>query len=366
MHPSSPDHRPAGVVLPDLGNGSMRTGSRSFFAASLLLPQRIRRPASALYAFCRLADDAVDQGRDPGAALLVLQERLQAIYTGRGIANAVDRNFAQVVEAYHIPRALPEALIEGFAWDAEGRRYRCFSELKDYAARVAGTVGAMMALIMGARSEEALARACDLGVAMQMTNIARDVGEDARRGRVYLPIEWLQQTGLDPDAWLTAPTFNPGIGYAVQRLLRAADLIYQRAEAGIALLSPAYRPGIRAARLFYAEIGREVARAGFDSVSRRAVVPRHVKLRLVARAFAGASVSLAPVPLGPIAAKESRFLVDAVTAARVPLPAIPQGRIEARISWLVDLYERLERQDRLARSGSSLVSRPFQDLQPAE
>jgi phytoene synthase len=339
-------NRLAQAPEPD-GTGSMRTGSRSFFAASLLLPRRVRRPAGILYAYCRLADDAVDRSGDPAAALSMLRDRLVRIYDGRSPASAADRNFAELVAAYRIPRALPEALLEGFAWDAEGRRYRCFGELKDYAARVAGSVGVMMAIIMGARSEEALARACDLGVAMQMTNIARDVGEDARNGRLYLPVEWLQQTGLAPDAWLNAPHFNSGIAYAVERLLRATDLIYQRAEAGIPLLSPGCRPGIRAARLLYAEIGAEVARAGYDSVSRRAVVPRHIKLRLIARAFAGAPLgSVASASFG--AAHESRFLVDAVSMHQLR-PLSHGGRLESRITWLVDLFERLERQDEAAR-----------------
>ena len=328
----------------------MRGGSRSFFAASLLLPRRIRRPAEALYSFCRLADDAVDRGEDAVAALADLRERLQHIYAGRTTASVVDRNFAELVAAFDIPRTLPEALLEGFEWDALGRRYRSFTELKDYAARVAGAVGAMMAIIMGARSDEALARACDLGVAMQMTNIARDVGEDARNGRLYLPIEWLQQTGVAPDDWLAAPTFNPGIGYAVQRLLRAADLIYQRAETGIEHLSPAFRPGIRAARLLYAEIGKEVARSNYDSVSRRAVVPRHIKLRLIARAFLPASGISEQGAWTYGATGETRFLVEAVASTpgtRGGAFECKLGRVESRVTWLVDLFERLERQDRL-------------------
>jgi phytoene synthase len=334
--------------MPIDASGSMRNGSRSFFAASLLLPRRVRRPAAILYAYCRLADDAIDRSGDPAQALTALRDRLTRIYDGRSLEHATDRNFAEVVAAHRIPRALPEALLEGFAWDAEGRRYRCYGELKDYAARVAGSVGAMMAVIMGARSEEALARACDLGVAMQMTNIARDVGEDARNGRLYLPVEWLQQTGIAPESWLREPRFNPGIGYAVERLLRAADLIYQRAEAGISLLSPGCRPGIRAARLLYAEIGAEVARSGFDSVTRRAVVSRRVKLRLVARAFAGAKPDVAASASWGTA-QESRFLVDAVSALPGHATLARNGRLEARITWLVDLFERLERQDEAAR-----------------
>jgi phytoene synthase len=147
----------------------------------------VRDSATALYAFCRLADDAIDEGdTETGArtrALATLAQRLDAAYTGRPHDDPADRAFAQIVAQHHIPRAVPEALLEGFAWDLQGRRYETLADLHDYAARVAGTVGVMMAMLMGVRAPAALARACDLGIAMQLTNIARDVGEDARAGR---------------------------------------------------------------------------------------------------------------------------------------------------------------------------------------
>jgi phytoene synthase len=139
------------------------SGSRSFFAASLLLPRRVRAPATALYAFCRVADDAVDLGDDPVAALAELSARLNAAYAGHPEDSAIDRAFAETVAAYHIPQALPAALIEGLAWDAQGRRYENFASLLDYAARVAGAVGVMMAVVMGVRDAASLARAADLG-----------------------------------------------------------------------------------------------------------------------------------------------------------------------------------------------------------
>ena len=128
-------------------------------------------------------------------------------------------------------------------------------DVQAYAARVAGSVGAMMTVLMGIRDPATLARACDLGVAMQLTNIARDVGEDARSGRLYLPRAWLRAEGIDPDAWLAAPIFTPAIGHVVARLLRAADQLYRRAEDGIAGLPRGCRPAIFAARHIYAAIG---------------------------------------------------------------------------------------------------------------
>ena len=169
----------------------IRDGSKTFYAASLLLPQRICDAARSLYGFCRVADDLVDQSTDSQAAVEQLLGRLDRIYRGAPDNQPAGRAFADVAARYAIPREIPEALVEGFAWDARGKRYERLSDLHGYAVRVAGTVGAMMSLVMEVRDPEALARACDLGIAMQLTNIARDVGDGARIGRLYLPAEWL-------------------------------------------------------------------------------------------------------------------------------------------------------------------------------
>lgn len=313
----------------------LRGGSRTFHAASLVLPQNIREPATALYAFCRLADDAVDEGRDPLAALQQLRARLDNIYSGEEQANPVDRAFANVVMRFAIPQALPQALIEGFEWDAAGRRYRTLSELHEYGARVAGAVGAMMALIMGARSSNVVARACDMGVAMQLTNIARDVGEDARAGRIYLPLDWLQEAGIDPDAWLEQPRFDAALGSVIARVLESADELYERSAQGIAWLPATCRPGMHAARLLYAEIGREVERCSLDSVAARARVAAWRKSLLLVRAAIIAARPKASLT-GP-ALKEVRFLLDAVD------PGAPRAETVNRALWMLDLFERLER-----------------------
>jgi phytoene synthase len=257
---------------------------------------------------------------------------------------------------------LPAALIEGFAWDAQGRRYERLSDLRAYAARVAGAVGAMMAMLMGARAPEVIARACDLGVAMQLTNIARDVGEDARLGRLYLPLAWLREAHIDADEFLARPHFSGALGGVLRRLLAAADFLYARAATGIGALPLACRPGMHAARLLYAEIGREVERQGLDSVSRRAVVPARRKVRLLAAALSatGAAGGVDPSP----ALTETRFLVESVSAATPlvapapePLPQLAQRSFDERVSWLVDLFDRLERRERIEpRSSGVLMS----------
>ncbi len=347
----------------------LRGGSKTFFAASLLLPPKVRDPASALYAFCRIADDAVDC-RDGVVADTIarLYDRLDRAYAGRPLPLPADRAFAATVAQFHIPRALPEALIEGFEWDAAGRRYETLPDLLGYAARVAGTVGAMMTLVMGVDSPEVVSRACELGMAMQLSNIARDVGEDARSGRIYLPLEWLREAGLDPETWVADPVFSPELGSVIQRVLKEADLIYRGASAGIAYLPPLCRPAIRTAHLLYAEIGHEVERLAFDSVSRRAVVSPSRKLRVLARSL----VEHRRPRTAAVAtdAKEAGFLIDAIVsratvtrfaAGRARLRR-PRWNLDGRIAWLVELFERLEREDRL--KARAVVDRSARDRQP--
>ncbi len=334
----------------------LKGGSRTFHAASKVLPRRVSDPAIALYAFCRLADDAVDLGDNRALAVERLKERLDLAYRGQPMDQAADRAFADVVARFSIPREVPGALLEGLAWDAEGRRYETLPELYAYAARVAGTVGAMMTLVMGQRSPEIVARACDLGVAMQLTNIARDVGEDARAGRLYLPRSWLRNAGIDPDAWLANPVFTREIAVIVQRLLDAADGLYGRATLGIRNLPLACRPGIYAARALYAEIGRELERGGLDSISRRAVVSTDRKLKVLARTLVSLETEWAPaMRLAPIAQlDQTRFLIEAVAAMpfRERAPKVRAKPIEDRVVWVIDLFARLEQRDRLQRTAS--------------
>lgn len=319
----------------------LRDGSKTFLAASMLLPASVRDPACALYAFCRLADDVVDA---PGAStrrpIEMLRRRLTAMYAGEPVQSPADRALAAVVHEFAIPRGMLDALLEGFEWDHAGRRYQTLDELLAYAARVAGTVGAMMSLIMGARSPAAIASACELGCAMQLSNIARDVGEDARLGRIYLPTDWLEEAGIDVDAWLVNPVFTPALAQVTERLLKAADALYARVDAGVALLPVACRPGINAARFLYAEIGQQVRRNALNSVDRRAVVRRRRKLQVLLRSVSQLRYAES-APAEPTPAID--FLVrmpdarSSVTRARSQRP--PSSSRTVRI---IDLFEQLE------------------------
>jgi phytoene synthase len=331
-------------------------GSRSFYAASFLLPRSVHEPATALYAFCRLADDEIDLDGGRSDALGRLSGRLDRIYAGRPDPVPADRALAAVVAHFDLPRPLLDALLEGFAWDAEGRRYPDLSAVYAYSARVAGTVGVMMAVLMGVRARGMLARASDLGVAMQLTNIARDVGEDARAGRLYLPEQWLREEGIEPDGWLERPVFSDGIGRVIQRLLRAADALYAQGDEGIAGLPLACRPGINAARFLYAEIGRELERMGCNSVSRRAVVSGARKAQLLAQVLQTSAIPRRCASVRSLA--ETRFLVDSAAVPssrrhprpRRTLPGLSIRQVEDRVVWVLNLFERLERRDRMRRA----------------
>jgi phytoene synthase len=263
-------------------------GSKSFSAASRLLPRRMRAPASAFYAFCRIADDLVDFSDDPAAAVIELAARLDRIYAQTPDPDPVDRAFARVVARYELPRVVVDALIDGFAWDAENRSYDTLEQVLAYCARVASAVGVVMTVFMGPRERRTLRRACDLGAAMQLTNICRDVAEDAGRGRLYLPAAWLRERGIDPAHFVANIGEYAGdvrIAEVIEAVLREADVCYRRADAGIAMLPRDSRPAIRAASLIYADIGRLVRAQGCDPTRGRAHTSTARKLWLLLRAW---------------------------------------------------------------------------------
>lgn len=279
----------------------IRRHSKSFYLSALLLPPSVREAAFALYAFCRHADDAVDEvgaHQSPLVAVERLRRRLDAVYRGAALDLPVDRAFAHVVDQYAIPMAVPGALVDGMEMDARGARYETERDLLLYAFRVASSVGLMMTRVMGPSSDEAYLRAADLGVAMQLTNIARDVGEDAHMGRCYLPADLLDAVGLQRDR-LLAPAADPATKEAVRRLLAMADRHYAAADAGIGYLPGPCRLAITSARLIYADIGTAIARQDHDTLANRAFVPLGRKLQLVGQACGRLGRPADPVHAGP-------------------------------------------------------------------
>ena len=317
----------------------IKHGSHSFFMASLLLPKQTAIPATALYAFCRIADDLIDADDAGDEAIQALSQRLDAIYARQPLDYPEDRALAEVVHTFSIPRAMPDALIEGLAWDTTERTYDTLSELYDYAARVAGCVGAMMTLIMRTSDRRAVARACDMGVAMQLTNISRDIGEDARMGRLYLPRRWFAHAGIDAEQWLADPVQNPAITQMCQRLLSYADILYKRSDAGVALLPLSCRAGIRAARVIYSDIGRQIASQGYETVNKRAIVPVPRKSWLLAK-------SLLSIPLARNEESNDQLEWPPLTETRYLLDDIESVPSVSRTEWLVSLCHTLDERDK--------------------
>jgi phytoene synthase len=204
----------------------------------------------------------------------------------------------------------------------------------------------MMCWIMGPQQAITLARACELGVAMQLTNIARDVGEDARIGRVYLPLQWLREEGINPDEWLHQPVCTPALQRVVERVLQEADSLYKQSTAGIAHLPRDCRSAIMSANLIYAEIGHQLRRIGMDPVNHRSVVSGKRKLWLLVRAWVQSRwVSVQrhqPQPLAGIAylVEQCQLSAQAVTDMELSLPKPP------RIESMLNMFERLEMQRR--------------------
>lgn len=317
---------------------AIRHGSLSFHAASKLLPAKVRDPALALYAFCRLADDEVDLKQDKVASVLHLRDRLDQVYAGRPKNAPMDRAFAAMVEEFEMPRALPDALLEGLAWDAEERRYQTLSGVRDYSARVASAVGAMMCVLMRVRDADALARACDLGVAMQLTNIARDVGEDALERRIYLPLEWLEDAEMDVEAFFANPTATKDVRRMVKRLVMEANRLYIRSEAGLGVLPRGCRPGIYGARFIYAGIGSQLTSMGYDSISARARTSKWQKIGWLGQSMLLSGVSMIMPKSAVLYARplsEVQFLVDATARG-----AAQPSRSDALISVLSTLEAR--------------------------
>jgi phytoene synthase len=306
----------------DICNEMMRKGSKSFFMASKLLPVWMRLPTLALYAHCRHGDDVVDDEEDENKYVQVLKtlhKRLDEAFDEKvaisSLATPVERTFASVVRAFDVPKELPAALLEGFEWDLEDavKRYETIDDTVAYGVRVASAVGGMMVALMpkSLRKPEIMARAYDLGIAMQLTNISRDVGEDARNGRCYLPNKWLKEEGVDRDELLRDPKHTPALGRVVERLLDTADMYYARADAGIKFLPADCQLAVQAAGVIYGDIGRIVRKNNCNSVETRAHTSKTRKLYLVLIAFVK-KLSCGSITCDAPVAAPAAYLVKAV------------------------------------------------------
>jgi 15-cis-phytoene synthase len=271
---------------------SINRGSTSFAAAARLFDRRIRDDASMLYAWCRHCDDEIDGqvlghgavGLDPALAaqkLAELEDKTRRAMDGEPVVDPAFAAFQRVALCHGIPAQQPLDLLHGFRMDVEGRTYATLEETLLYAYHVAGVVGVMMAQVMGVRDLTTLRRASDLGIAFQLTNIARDVLEDAKGGRVYLPLEWLG-VATTPAA-VADPTNRPAVFAATERLLAAAEPYYASARWGLEALGFRSAWAIAAAHGVYRRIGLNVRAMGAAGMDRRATTGNAAKLALVLR-----------------------------------------------------------------------------------
>ncbi|MEZ5566349.1 MAG: phytoene/squalene synthase family protein [Gammaproteobacteria bacterium] len=273
----------------------IRKGSRSFALASRLFDSTTRDDAWMLYAWCRHCDDEID-GQELGMLTARSASALRPMRSGEA-AGRLERlrvqthqalagnpglpppfmGLQRVAREHMIPEQYPLELLAGFEMDVSNFRYETLDQTMSYCYRVAGVVGVMMALVMGVRKRPALQRAADLGIAFQLTNISRDVIDDALNGRCYLPLEWLSDVGMTPEA-VGAAGNRKTVAALVERLLAEADRYYQSATAGLQSLSFRSAWAVATALGVYRDIGRVVRHDGAHAWDQRAVVSLPRKL----------------------------------------------------------------------------------------
>lgn len=281
-------------ALLDHATETIRVGSKSFAAAAKLFDRDTRRSVLMLYAWCRHCDDVVDgqelghkRGHDTTAPVdaTAQVERLRnqtlSAYAGEPQPDPAFAAFQDVALRHAISPHHAFDHLAGFAMDAADARYETIDDLLRYCYHVAGVVGLMMASIMGARDAAVLDRACDLGLAFQLTNVARDIVEDARIGRVYLPAAWLREAGI-PITEVAHEAHREALARVAARLVDHAEPYYDSAMDGVAALPLRSAWAIATARRVYRQIGIEVKRRGARAWDTRAGTSRATKLRLLA------------------------------------------------------------------------------------
>lgn len=296
-------------ALSAYGKQSIKQGSKSFALASFLFGREMQADAQMLYAWCRHCDDVIDgqsMGEDaPDAEMSVAERRLRLdllrentrrSLRGDYVDEPAFNAFAEVARRHGLPEQYPFDLLDGFAMDAEEAQYETLDDTLRYCYGVAGVVGIMMAILMGVdrEDEETLDRACDLGLAFQLTNICRDIYDDARAGRVYVPRDMLGAEGLTADpAAIIDPANKERVWRAALKLLGVADDYYASATMGVRRLPPRAAAAVAAARNIYRDIGRRIRKGGPDVWRARVAVSGRRKALLAVSGLAtGAPASM--------------------------------------------------------------------------
>ncbi len=254
--------------------------AKTFYFATHFLPAHKRFPVYAVYALCRYVDDLVDRSDETRQSLtkekilaLLNQWRadLDSCYNGLIVDHPIMMAWYDMLQRYSIPKSLPLELIDGVCMDLKTSRYQTFDDLYVYCYKVASVVGLMTSEIFGYSSTDALDYAIKLGIAMQLTNILRDVGEDARRGRIYIPLEDLEHfkyTEQDLFNNILDERFVALMQFQIER----ARHYYADADMGIPLLSKDSRLAVRISRVNYSKILDCIEKNKYDVFSRRAYV----------------------------------------------------------------------------------------------
>jgi phytoene synthase len=304
---STADERSA---LVSAARESIAKGSKSFALASNLFDRKTRERAWLLYAWCRACDDIVD-GQDHGhgmkavadaeARVAVIAEKTSAALAGRVLGDMPFDALRMVAAETGLPARFAHDLVAGFRLDAEDWRPRSEADLYRYCYHVAGAVGCMMAAIMGVdpADEDTLDRACDLGMAFQLANIARDIEEDDRVGRCYLPDEWLVEMDMPPGQHMKPP-FRDRLVVLARRLAARAALHEASARVGATRLPPRARWAVLAAAGIYGDIAREVAARGAHAWDHRVTTSKQAKLAWVAKAAIAAWRPVVDGPRDPV------------------------------------------------------------------
>ena len=264
--------------------------SKSFALATKLLAPAARADVAVLYAYCRRADDLVDDAVLEASAdnLERLTRELDSIYAGIPQADPLLAQFQALVERRRIPETYPRALLEGLRTDIEPVRVATLEQLLLYAYRVAGVVGVMMCYITGLTHPRALENAVHLGIAMQLTNICRDITDDWERQRLYLPQELLSEcgaAGLGSDFSVSLVSYRTQLAAVSKQLLTLADRYYASGHAGLPALPARTAFAVRTASYVYSGIGAELHRRHYDALAGRAFVSSWKKFLFVARAL---------------------------------------------------------------------------------
>lgn len=282
------------TVWPEV-SAVIRHHSTTFWLGSCLMTGDRRRATRAVYAACRIGDDAADLSPRPREAVAAWQTRIEQAYLGRP-HEPWERALAWAVRRFPVPRSAFHAMADGFRSDLGPVRMRDLADLDRYCFRVAGTVGLMIAPICDAHGPAAEHAADQLGRAMQLTNCLRDVGEDLALGRVYLPADLMDEYRVTEDD-LHEDRRDAGYRRLMEHLAHEAERRYEIGLSGLHHLRH-HRTAVAFAAVQYRDVLGELRASGWDNLRRRAVVPAGRRARLLAQARSSARASVPGTPPG--------------------------------------------------------------------